>query len=178
MRIRILTRLFLNPEQQAYLRELSDEFNASSSQVCEELHNLSKAGLLIGKRAGRQILYKANKKHPLFPELQSMVRKSLGMDQILESILARLGKLQKAFLIDDYAEGKDSGIIDLVLVGDIEIHNLNDLVRKTEAYIKRKIRVLVLSCNEYRKIKHMLDKRPSLLLWQNISSKNISNQAG
>ena len=100
---------------------------------------------LESHKNGRQIQYQANQKHPLFHELQSMVQKALGMDRILESILERLGNLEEAYLIDDYAEGKDTGIIDLVLIGDIDQENLNDLVHKTERYIDRKIRTLVLS---------------------------------
>ena len=165
-RIKILIRLFLNPTRQAYLRELADEFNAAPSQVREELRHLDEAGFLESKKNGRQINYKANQKHPLFHELQSMVQKSLGMDRILDSILDRLGNLEEAYLIDDYAEGKDTGIIDLVLVGNIDQENLIDLVHKTERYIDRKIRTLVLSSEEWRGMFSDLKKRPLLKLWQ------------
>ena len=104
-RIKILMRLFLNPKQNAYLRELAEEFNASPSQVREELRHLDDAGFLDSHKNGRQIQYQANQKHPLFHELQSMVQKALGMDRILDSILERLGNLEEAYLIDDYAEG-------------------------------------------------------------------------
>lgn len=167
-RINILMRLFLNPSQQAYLRELADEFTISTSQVSEELQQLSQAGLLKSNKAGRQINYHADTEHPLFPELQSMVKKALGMDQILESIIERLGNVELAFLIDDYAQGKDSGLIDLVLVGDIDGTNLDDLVKKTEKYIARKIRTLCLETNEYFSLKEKLEKRPQLILWQKI----------
>ena len=164
-RIKILMRLFLNPKQNAYLRELAAEFNASPSQVREELRQLSEAGFLESHKRGRQIQYQANQKHPLFYELQSMVQKALGMDRILDSILERLGKLEEAFLIDDYAEGKDTGIIDLVLVGNIDQENLLDLVHKTERYIDRKIRTLVLDSSEWQKFKNSLTKRPLLKIW-------------
>ena len=164
-RIKILMRLFLNPKQNAYLRELADEFNASPSQVREELRQLNDAGFLESHKNGRQIQYQANQKHPLFHELQSMVQKALGMDRILDSILERLGNLEEAYLIDDYAEGKDTGIIDLVLIGDIDQENLNDLVHKTERYIDRKIRTLILSSDEFRKKKSLLQNRPILSMW-------------
>jgi len=95
-----------------------------------------------------------------------MVSKVMGIDQILDSIIARLGDLERAYLIDDYAEGKDTGIIDLVLVGEIDQYHLNDLSRKTERYIKRKIRSLVLSKNEFKDILPKLEKRPLLLIWE------------
>ena len=165
-RIKILMRLFLNPKQNVYLPELAEEFNAAPSQVQEELRQLNDAGFLESHKNGRQIQYQANQKHPLFHELQSMVQKALGMDRILESILERLGNLEEAYLIDDYAEGKDTGIIDLVLIGDIDQENLNDLVHKTECYIDRKIRTLVLSLKEWQKLKQNLTKRPLLLIWK------------
>lgn len=165
-RIRILMRLFLNPGQHAYLRELSGEFKISPSQVRDELQHLTDAGLLESEKSGRQINYRANAKHPLFPELHSMVRKALGMDRILDSIIERLGNLEQAWLIDDYAEGKDTGIIDLLLVGDIDQVNLADLVPKTERYIGRKIRSMVLSRDEFDELKDLLDARKKLLLWE------------
>ena len=165
-RIKILMRLFLNPTRQAYLRELADEFNASPSQVREELRQLDSAGFLKSHKKGRQIQYQANPKHPLFHELQSMVQKTLGMDRILDSILERLGNLEEAYLIDDYAEGKDTGIIDLILIGNIDQENLADLVRKTERYIERKIRTLVLSSDEWNTMLPTLKNKPLLLLWK------------
>ena len=173
-RVRILMRLFLNPKRHAYLRELSDEFNMSPSLVREELRQLNDAGFLASQKNGRQIHYRANSKHPLFHELQSMVQKALGMDKILESIIERLGNLEEAYLIDDYAEGKDTGIIDLVLIGNIDQENLIDLVRKTERYIDRKIRTLVLQKDEWQKFSPNLVNRPMLLLWKN---KNITEFA-
>lgn len=171
VRIRILIRLFLNPGQKAYLRELATEFDMSSGQLSDELHHMNDAGLLSQSREGRQLNYSANTKHPLFPELHSMVKKALGMDRILESIIERLGNLEKAILIDDYAQGKDTGIIDLALVGDINKTNLQDLVDKTEKYIGRKIRVLTMTEKEYRRLQPELESRPNLVLWQ--SEENV-----
>lgn len=165
-RIKILMRLFLNPERQAYLRELADEFSTAPSQVRDELRQLNDAGFLESRKKGRQILYQASRKHPLFHELQSMVQKALGMDRILDSIVERLGNLEKAYLIDDYAEGKDTGIVDLVLVGNIDQENMLDLVRKTEKYIARKIRTLVLTQQEWKSFRLRLSQRPVLLIWE------------
>jgi hypothetical protein len=114
---------------------------------------------IIGLSSGHQ-------KHPVFNELHSMVKKALGMDRILESMLKRLGNLEKALLIDDYAEGKDTGIIDLVLIGDLDQNNLQDLTKKTEKYIDRKIRTLTLTADEFKKLALNLDQRPQFILWQ------------
>ena len=165
-RIKLLIRFFFNPSTRSYLRELANEFNVSTNSVREELNQLTRTELLTSQKSGRQVFYKANQKHPLFPELKSMVSKVMGIDQVIEGIVTRLGDLERAFLIDDYAEGKDSGIIDLVLVGNIDQYHLNDLSRKTERYIKRKIRSLVLSRREYNKLLPKLKGRPRVLVWE------------
>ncbi|MFO7558723.1 MAG: winged helix-turn-helix domain-containing protein [Desulfobacterales bacterium] len=165
-RIKLLVRLFLNPKTSSYLRELSKEFNLSTNAVREELNQLTKTDLLTVQKNGRQVYYSANQKHPLFPELRSMISKVVGIDQVIDGIVNRLGKLERAYLMGDYAEGKDTGIIDLLLVGEIDPYHLNDLSRKTERYIKRKIRPLVLSGKEYKELMPRLEKKALLLIWE------------
>jgi hypothetical protein len=165
-RIKLLMRLFFNPQARAYLRELAKEFNVSTNAVREELNQLKKTNLLKSEKSGRQVYYMANKEHALFPELRSMVGKVMGIDQVIDGIVQRLGDLERAYLIDDYAEGKDTGIIDIILVGNVDQYHLNDLTRKTEKYVKRKIRFLVLSQTEYRQMRPSLNKRPQILIWE------------
>ena len=95
-----------------------------------------------------------------------MVSKVMGIDQVVDGIVTRLGDLEQAYLLDDYAEGKDSGIIDLVLVGNVDQYHLNDLSRKTERYIKRKIRTLVLSRDEFKEFEPKLTACPHILIWK------------
>jgi hypothetical protein len=165
-RIKLLVRFFFNPKTSSYLRELAKEFNLSTNSVREELNQLTLTGFLNSEKNGRQVHYSANQKHPLFPELKSMVGKILGIDQVIDGIVSRLGDLKRAYLIDDYASGKDTGIVDLVLVGDVDQYHLNDLSRKTERYIKRKIRSLVLNSEEFHSFEKELKNRPNLLIWE------------
>jgi len=165
LKVKILMRFFLNPDSQSYLRGLASELNVSSNSIRTELNNLSASKLITHTKTGRKILYKANKHHPLFSELKSMAKKVMGIDKVIESIIARLGNIETAYLLDDYAIGRDNGIIDLLLVGDIDNFHLHDLTKKTERYLKRKIRLLVLTKDEFKDFKQKLDKRPSLLIW-------------
>lgn len=165
-RIKLLVRFFFNPGTRSYLRALSKEFDVSTNSVREELNQLTKTGILKSEKNGRQVFYSADENHPLFPELKSMVSKVMGIDQVIDGIINRLGDLEKAYLIDDYAEGRDTGIIDLLLVGDIDGYHLDDLSRKTERYIKRKIRSLVLTRDEYDALVPKLKQRPRVLIWE------------
>jgi hypothetical protein len=165
-RIKLLVRLFFNPNTRAYLRELAKEFDVSTNAVREELNQLKKTKLLRTQKSGRQVYYMANTAHSLFPELKSMVSKVMGIDQVIDGIVDRLGDLERAYLIGDYAEGKDTQIIDLVLVGNIDHYHLNDLSRKTERYINRKIRSLVLSRDEFQDFLPKLENQPRVLIWE------------
>jgi predicted transcriptional regulator len=165
-RVKLLMRFFLNPQTRSYLRELAKEFDVSTNAVREELNQLAKTHLLKSEKSGRNVYYSANTAHTLFPELRSMVQKVMGIDQVIDGIVQRLGNLEQAFLIADYAEGKDTGIIDILLVGKIAPLQLNDLTIKTERYIRRKIRSLVMTRKEFHTFRKAITNRPHFLIWQ------------
>jgi hypothetical protein len=164
-RIRLLLKFFLNPETKAYLRGLADELGESTNAVRVELNRLNKAGLLKSVSDGRTKLYWANPEHPLFPDIHSLVKKYLGIDQVIDMVLAKLGTVELAFITGDYAKGIDSGIIDLVIVGRIDREYLQSLIEKTEEIISRKIRVLVLNKQEFEKLKDTLKIGKTLPVW-------------
>ena len=159
-RIRVLLKLFLNPEVSSYLRELSSEFNVSSSAIKAELDNLSESGYLTRAKKGRSIFFQANSSHPFFPEIHSIVKKSLGIDQVITQVKKELGTIQAVYILDDYAQGKDSGIIDLLIVGKVSKKKLQDYIAITENKIKRKLRVLIESSTNFEYSQSMYLKRP------------------
>ena len=164
-RVDILVKLFLNPGLKAYLRQLASEFHVSTNAVRTELNHLTDHKILVSERSGRSVYYRANTDHPLFPELFSMVRKITGIDELVRSVVDRLGNLEAAFLVGDYARGIDTGIIDVVLVGDIDKVQLDDFALKTEAYIQRKIRSLVLTREEFIRLTEKKSFDPIVRLW-------------
>jgi hypothetical protein len=164
-RIKLLLKFFSNSETQAYLRGLADELGESTNAVRVELNRFTKAGLLETSNDGRTKLYQANTKHTLFPELHNLVKKYLGIDQLIDNVLSKIGTIEVAFITGDYASGIDSGIIDLVIVGKIKRDFLQQLLDKAEKMIKRKIRVLVLSQEDLVRLKDRLNVEKALVIW-------------
>ena len=74
----------------------------AANSFFEEFNRLAKIRSLTSQKNGRRVFYKANQEHPLFPELKSMVGKVMGIDQVIDSIITRLGDLERAYLLDDY----------------------------------------------------------------------------
>lgn len=164
-RIKLILKFFLNPDTSAHLRGLATEFGESTNGVRVELNRLTEAGLLETSQSGKSILYKANTNHSLYPEIHSIVRKYLGIDQMVEDIVKQMGDLELALISGDYARGIDSGLIDLVLVGEVDKSYLQLLVDKTESLIERKIRTLVVSPEEFEKLREKFEKEKALLVW-------------
>ena len=166
-RIKLLMRLFLNPGSSAYLRGLAEDFKESTNAVRLELNRFEDAGMLLSETQGNKKFYKANEKHPLFKDINSIILKYVGVDKIIEIIIGRLGDLEKLYLSGDYAAGKDSGIIDLIFVGDINKNYLLKLIEKSEKLIGKKIRYIHYGVEDWNKEwEKQTDKSVDLLLWE------------
>ena len=143
-RIKLLLKFFLNINNQGYLRSLEQEFNESTNGIRQELNRFEQAGLLLAEADGNKKLYRANTLHPLFKDLNSIIRKFVGVEALLEKVVDRLGNVQKVYLEGRIAQGLDSDIIDLMIIGnDIDRNYLSSLVEKAEPLIGKKIRYLV-----------------------------------
>ena len=166
-RVKLLLKFFLNPGTRAYLRGLAVEFGESTNSIRVELNRLTDAKLLKSINSGRMVEYRANKEHSLFNDIQNVVKKYVGMDKLAEEIIGKLGNIQSAYVIGDYAKGNDSGIIDLVLVGMVDYGQLKQMTDKTESIIHRKIRTLILSPSDLKKLQSQLDIEHALYIWSN-----------
>lgn len=144
-RLRLLVKFFINVANNGYLRGLAEEMNESTNAIRKELNNLSSAGYLEKEIQKNKISYKANIKHPLFTVLQKIIHQYIGLDSIVAAVLGRMGAVQKIIVVGDYANGKDSGTIEVVLVGlDLDVNYINSLAVKLQDEIDRKVCFTVL----------------------------------
>ncbi|MES2003029.1 MAG: ArsR family transcriptional regulator [Bacteroidota bacterium] len=159
IRIRLLTKLLLNPASKVYLRGLEKELGVSSNTVRLELNKLSEMHLIEmeeGEAKAKVKHYAVNIQHPLFSSLRSIILQHVGLDQILEQVIRKLGNLDKVYLTGDLATGKNSSFVDLVIVGDIDKTYLHKLIDKVEPLIGKKIRVGLFTPSEFNK-EHLKD---------------------
>lgn len=163
-RIKLLLKFFLNSQTTSYLRGLEAELGESSNSIRVELNRLESAGLLNSSTEGNKKLFFANTRHPLFTEINSILKKFIGIDQIVERVTSQIGDLQSAYITGDFAIGKNSPIIDLALIGEkLDKTYIDTLVEKAEEMIARKIKYLILTKDE---MNHFYDKKPVLLIWE------------
>ncbi|MGZ3919182.1 MAG: ArsR family transcriptional regulator [Bacteroidia bacterium] len=164
-RIKLLYKFFLNSNTTSYLRGLEEEFNESTNSIRIELNRFENAGFLVSSTEGNKKLFKANTRHPLFKDINSIVLKLTGIDHVIDYILERIGKLEKVYLVGNLSKGIDGDVIDLVLVGDINKPYLVELIGKAEKKINKKIKFISYLPSEFEldKIKEP-DLHP-LLIW-------------
>lgn len=164
-RIKLLLKFFLNSNMTAYLRGLESEFGESTNAIRVELNRFEKAGMLSSFMKGNKKYFQANVGHPMFSDVQSIIMKYVGLDKIVENVVDKLGDVNKVFLVGEFSKGLDSGIIDLIFIGNIDKIYLLKLIEKAESLVDRKIRYLIYSAEELEKLDKSKYKPEPLLLW-------------
>jgi len=143
-RIKLLLKFFSHANS-GYLRSLAKDFDESTNSVRVELNRLTEAGLLVSQDEGKTKVYRANEGHPFFNEIQAMVSKFLGLDELVEKIVKRMGAVERAYIVGDYAKGRDSGTVEMILIGkNLDETYLDFILDKTYEKVNRKVKVEVL----------------------------------
>ena len=140
-RLRVLVKFFIRAANRGHLNSLASEFGESTNGVRKELNKLKDAGYLVSEKKQNKVIYRANTNHPLYSVLQQLVKKHLRLDEIVETIVKRIGKVEKIVLIGDYAKGNDSGLIELQLTAEnVNIKYINELEIKLKNKIGRRVK--------------------------------------
>lgn len=139
-RLRLLIKFFISQANSGYLNGLANEMKESTNSIRKELNHLHGAGYLQKVKIDNKVQYKANSEHPLYETLRKVVLKHLGLEDIVEVVLDRMGNVKFIAIVGDYARGIDSGIIEVFLVGDdLNFNYISQLENKIENLIGRKV---------------------------------------
>ena len=86
-RAEILRLLFDDPAKENHLRDLARLAGLTPAALQRELANLTQNDLLLSRRNGNRLYFRANTSHPLFPELHGLVTKTAGIASELQRAL-------------------------------------------------------------------------------------------
>ena len=139
-RLRLLLKFFISQAYRGYLNGLANEMGESTNSIRKELNHLHGAGYLKKLKQDNKVEYRVNASHPLYETLRKVVLKHLGLEDLVEVVLDRMGNVQHILLIGDYAKGVDSGNIEVFLIGkDLNFNYISQLEQKIESLIGRKV---------------------------------------
>ena len=150
----ILGLLYEHPDRSFYYRQLTRELKGLSVGTLQrELDTLSQLGLVERSAVGKQVFYRANRNHPIFPELRALVAKTVGAIPTLRSALAPMAnRISVAFVYGSMARGEEraESDIDLLIVGKAELEDVIARLGNIEASLRRPVNPTVYSPAEFR----------------------------
>jgi hypothetical protein len=152
-RRRALALLFLSPERRLHVREISRLTDASPGTMAKELDQLHRAGLLVKHKVGNQVQFSANEQHPVFPELSGLLRKTVGLADVLVGALASVAdRIQVAFVFGSMARATEhaGSDIDIIAIGDIDFAGIVNALYPAQGALRREVNPKVFTAAEWR----------------------------
>lgn len=101
--------------------------------------------------------------------------KYVGIERIIDEVVKRVGQLEKAFVINDFAAGNPGKLMELVLVGKkLDQSYLHRLVRKAEDNVSFDIQFVTVEPDKLDT--YVNTNVHALLIWSDADNRNRLNK--
>ena len=159
IRSEIFRMLFGVNDEALHMREIERRSGLSIGTIQQETKKLLRLNLILKRKDGNRSYYKANKDHPLYAEIRSLVLKTAGLVDFFRRALEANPNIQFAFVFGSLArhEEKDKSDVDLMIIGEITMRQLTALLSGVSAQIGREINPYILTIAEFLKRKSAKD---------------------
>jgi uncharacterized protein len=150
----ILRLLFGLREPEIHLRELVRQSGLSLGTVQQELRRLTRIGVVIARKDGNRVYYRANSQHPIHEELRALVLKTDGLVGVLREALGD-DEILQAFVFGSVARGETraESDVDLMVIGPVGLRGLARLLSGAAEKIGREINPHILTAEEFHQRK-------------------------
>jgi predicted nucleotidyltransferase len=173
---RVLVWLFGQPERWFHVNELLRLTGLGSASLQRELARLDAGGLVASERVGNLRRFRADERSPVYAELVSLVRKTLGVVPTLREALAPLREcIELALVFGSVARQTDraGSDVDLLIVSDtVSVGEILPRVIDAEAALGRKVNPACYTRAEFERRRAEPDSfvnrvlaQPTLVLW-------------
>lgn len=142
VRRQVLATILLHPQKSWYLSELGRQIDAAPSHLHRELAALVEAGILNKRNEGRQTYFSANPDCEFLPELTGLLRKLVGIPDVIAGMLRPLrARIRTAFIYGSVARGQETSgsDIDLMIVGEVTLSDLVNGLHRAEKTLGRPV---------------------------------------
>jgi predicted nucleotidyltransferase len=148
----VLALLFGHTDESFYLRQLIRAVGAGHGALQREIKQLTDMGLIVRRAQGNQVLYRANKQSPIFPEIKRLITKTVGVHDAIRSALAALEpKITAAFVygsIATHREHADSDV-DLMVIGKASFSEVVTALGPAQKTLRREVNPTVFPISEF-----------------------------
>ncbi|MBI5547630.1 MAG: toxin-antitoxin system toxin subunit [Deltaproteobacteria bacterium] len=146
-----LLRLLFDVEgRELHLRELARRANLSEATLRQELKRLTGLYRVERRQDGNRTYYRANRQHPLYPELRGLVLKTTGLADVLREALGVEG-IGVAFVFGSLASGAEQpeSDVDLMVIGTLTLRQLASRLSGISERLGRELNPYALTPQEY-----------------------------
>ena len=144
-RVKLLTRLLMNPDHAYYIRELSKELDIPYGMVHREIENLAELHIIFKENRGKITLIRVNSGLSYIEDLRKMFMKTTGVFNIIAGSLRELDSVKYLLVFGSYA-GKDfteRSDVDLLVVGSVSEEKLLEAVKKIEGLTRKEVNYII-----------------------------------
>ena len=152
-RRRVLCLLLLHPERALHVREIARLTGTTPGTLNKELTRLHSAGLLSRERVGNQVRYAANRASPIHAELAGILRKTIGLADVLADALAPMAPtISAAFVFGSMARASETSgsDVDVMLIGPLTFGDAVRQLYPAQTMLGREINPKVFGAEEWR----------------------------
>jgi DNA-binding transcriptional ArsR family regulator len=149
----LLAATILQPDKRSYFRELARQLHLQPSSIQRDLTALTETGILERHGDGNRVYYQAQRECPIFPELEQVLIKTVGVVDVLREALKPVRKnIKIAFIYGSIAAGKAhaESDVDLMIVGDVGLERIARLFQGIETRFGRQLNPTVYTVADFK----------------------------
>ena len=148
-----LALLLLQPQRRLHVREIARLTGTVAGTMNKELDRLQRAGLLEKHRVGNQLQFCANPQHPVFAELSALLRKTIGLADVLALALTPLAdRVTVAFVFGSIATSSETAVsdVDVIIIGAVDFGETVKLLYEAQKTLPREVNPKVFSVADWQ----------------------------
>ena len=171
VRIKTIKYFVFNVEAPIHLRALVRELKEEVNAVRRELNRLDELGFIHSEVRGNRKFFNLNKDYFFLDEMLGLFHKSFGVGGAIINNIDKLGEVNFVVLTGSftYFTPPNKDIIDLVVIGNINIDVLTEIIGDSEKKLNREINCTVLKNSDFL----LKKKRRDMFVMQLLLSKKI-----
>lgn len=152
VREQIFLHLFDGQGRELHMRELERRSEVSIGTIQTELKKLNRLDLVVSRRDGNRLYYRANREHPIYVDICNLVAKTSGIIGRLQIVAEELPEITCAFLFGSLATDTAAARsdMDLMIIGSVGLRRLSAALKEVAQTAGREINPYIVSAQEFR----------------------------
>ncbi|MEI8011176.1 MAG: nucleotidyltransferase domain-containing protein [Candidatus Omnitrophota bacterium] len=171
--LQILAVLAEHPDRDFYLSEVGILIGKHPGVFQKGINALEREKWVTSQRRGNQRLFRVNPQHPLLKEMKALIRKSIGVEAQLTTVVNGIPQIKIVLIYGSYAKDKlraDSDIDLLVVTDDLNVEDcLVKELSRIEKSLQRDVNYKIYDDKDFKQRRKSKDP----FLTEVLSDKNI-----